>query len=244
LNLYTHGSAFLGLVHDERYVELTEDQAALWRMFYRHSGLSQMLFQKLLAPRLKVVELHEGDEIPTLDFFYIILEGVVRVDLSMNEKEGRLWLCSGSIFPIRHMGFNYIPRCTMFHKQRLSAVCDTKVRLFRFTDSDLAELSRNNLAKDAWHALLISVLSEIVERPWKDNETPNPARGEIFAELQDWEQPKATFAGSGGALRFPFSHLWETAKSSFSVPWPIKPWPVGLRHGKLPAPPARQTATS
>ncbi|GBG25833.1 Hypothetical Protein FCC1311_020522 [Hondaea fermentalgiana] len=45
LGFYVHMSGFVRLLLDERPVEMSEEEAALWRMFYRHSGISRMLFK-------------------------------------------------------------------------------------------------------------------------------------------------------------------------------------------------------
>jgi hypothetical protein len=55
---------------------LTEDEAALWQMFYQMGGLLARLYKKIVSPYVKVIEFQPGEPIPTDNFFYIIYHGI------------------------------------------------------------------------------------------------------------------------------------------------------------------------
>jgi hypothetical protein len=56
LNLYVHVSTVVRLLKDEFQVNLSEDEQALWRMFYRTGGLSKKMFQTNVAKYCQVVK--------------------------------------------------------------------------------------------------------------------------------------------------------------------------------------------
>lgn len=63
--LYVHGASLLNLILDERPVQLSDDEEALWRLFYRTGGLSAHLYKNIVSPYVKIVTFEPGQVIPT-----------------------------------------------------------------------------------------------------------------------------------------------------------------------------------
>lgn len=257
LNLLSHGVSLVQLIYDERDVKLTEDEETLWRMFYRHSGLSKLLFKSLLAPCMLVINYIPGEILETDRYFYIILDGVVDASIvhNVNEPRSQVVLCSGAAFSLKLLqNNNYIPRPSIFGWETMTATCRTRVRAYRFAEADLKRLSRLSDTKDAWNALLITTLSNIASRLYtadhpdsdgrlttkEGSSSQKTFRHAIFRELEDFEQPDPLCAGSGRAAVGVFGvvrHLLHAARDSFSVSF-LRPRMPGIRHGHLPAPPS------
>ena len=93
------------MLHDERHIELTEDDDALWRFIYRHSGLSKLKYITKLAPGIKMVQFKAGERINTKGIFYIILDGVICAE-TYNGNTGRKHtfpMLSGQMLPLQHI---------------------------------------------------------------------------------------------------------------------------------------------
>jgi Popeye protein conserved region len=105
LNLLMHGLSVIRILYDERKVELTDDQEALWRYIYRHSGLSRVQFQAILCPHVELVEFRRGDRIPVNDKFFIVLDGVVAAHVNQvgTRKTHFIPIVSGQMFPLHFM---------------------------------------------------------------------------------------------------------------------------------------------
>ncbi len=105
LNLLIHGLSVVRILYDERQIELTEEQEALWRFIYRHSGLSKAQFQTMLCPHVELVEFEKGDSIPVTGKFYIVLDGVVAADANQvgTMKTHSMPIVSGEMFPLQYM---------------------------------------------------------------------------------------------------------------------------------------------
>jgi len=75
---YVHGSSLLRLLFDERYVQLREEEEEVWRMFYRRSRISRLLFKKQILPSLELRRYEPGDLISGPDQpqrLHVILQG-------------------------------------------------------------------------------------------------------------------------------------------------------------------------
>lgn len=107
LGLYVHGASLVRLILDERKVKLTEEQACLWRMFYRTGGLSARLFHALVVPHMQVVHLEPNVEIPTQEYFYIIYCGKVNLKVVDGVLDSERVLNSGEMFDIAMLGSEY-----------------------------------------------------------------------------------------------------------------------------------------
>jgi hypothetical protein len=236
IGVYVHGASLLCLILDERQVSLTEDEGALWRMFYRTGGLSAKLFKIIVAPHLQIVEFEVGQEIPTDDFFYIVYQG--RINLQVYE-EGEIKVerktLSGEMFDLKYLGMFHEESVFEFH--HLNCSSDTKSKLFRFSREDMKKIAHHKLAKDVWQSLLINNLSFMLETDRHSNFADFCYK--IFDPLEDWEKPKEWVSGSGSALKNPEMHLLRYIQRSFSPPWPFGSHLTGMRQTLLLPPPHR-----
>lgn len=238
INIYVHGCSLWCLLLDEQDVELTEDEEALWRLFYRAGGLSRRLFHSIVACHLKVVEFDPGQEIPAKDDFYIIYQGQVKIEVfginGLTRESNRI-MFSGEMFDLNFLGL-FVER-TILEGTRSKVTSMTKTKLFRIHRDDMKIIARNSLAKGVWQALLINQLSFIVES--FSEQLPKQKQDRIFEPLEPWEEPLSVHAGSGKALRYSFSHVIHYMKSSFCPPLPFQGHPTGLPQSQLPPPPQR-----
>jgi hypothetical protein len=228
IGLYVHGSSLVCLMLDERQVSLTDDEAALWRMFYRTGGLSAKLFKTIVAPHLQIVEFEEGEKIPTDDFFYIVYTG--QVTLRVYEKDQikiERKTFSGEMFDLKYLGmFN---EKTIFEIHHLNCISETKSKLFRFNRLDMKKIAHHRLAKGVWQSLLINNLCF-------DTKFGESYCDKFFDPLEVWELPKQWEAGSNSALKNPEMHLLRYMCRSFSPPWPFGGHLTGLRQTLLTPP--------
>lgn len=239
--MYVHGVSLLCLVLDERKVELTEDEAALWRMFYRTGGLSARLYKKIVSPYVKVVEFQPGEPIPTDNFFYIIYRGIVHLKVFAGDvlEVNRQTVRSGEMFDLKYIGMFKKDSIFSTHRLECSSVSETK--LFQFSRGDMKTIAHHRFAKTVWQALLINNLSFVVESyKWKNGEAPTKSLlaevDSIFAPLETWEEPLPSLSGSGLALKRPLLHLIKSIQRSFGPPPPFGGHPTGIRQTLLPAP--------
>lgn len=241
LSLYVHGSSMFALIADERQVQLSEEEAALWRMMYRTGGLSRRLFQSIVAGKLCMVDIPVGQTIPTEEFFYIIYNGQVRLQVvQQNVAQSSRTLVSGEMFDLKLIGL--FSEKSVFDNGTIRCTTLTPVRLFRIQKNDMTKIAHHPLAKGVWQALLINNLSYVVESYLSEDRRSHQAElycDKIFRPLERWEQPKPSLAGSGLAMVHPFHHLASYVQSSFSPPWPLQGHPTGIRQTQLPPPPQR-----
>jgi len=60
--IYVHGSELVRLLSDEIPVVLNDEEEALWRLFFRYSGLSKVIFQSDFLSRDSFVSFEPGDK--------------------------------------------------------------------------------------------------------------------------------------------------------------------------------------
>jgi hypothetical protein len=105
LGMYIHGSSLVCLIFDERAVQLSQDEEILWRLFYRTGGLSALLFKKIVAPHLEVVEFEAGVDIPVDNYFYVLYKGRVTLEILEDGKIVSERICrSGEMFDFKYLG--------------------------------------------------------------------------------------------------------------------------------------------
>jgi hypothetical protein len=240
--MYVHGYSLVCLLLDERAVELNEEEAALWRMFYRTGGLSAKIFNTIVAPYLRVIEFEAGQEIPTEDYFYIVYTG--RINLKVYEDEKQMVerkSLSGEMFDLKDL--NMFADNSYFSTHKIKTVTETHAKLFRFSRDDMKKIAHHRLAKGVWQALLINNLSFVVESYLeKDRYSTRYSEtycDKIFDPLETWEQPTSWLSGSGTALKKPLEHLVRYIHRSFSPAWPFGHHFTGIRQTLLPLPPQR-----
>lgn len=242
LNLYVHVSTVVRLLKDELPAKLSEDEQALWRMFYRTGGLSQKMFQTNVAKYCQVVTYTEGEQIDTDQYFYIIYKGIVKLTVK-DEHHGTIVSSrkarSGQLFDFRALGLLEDHRSLVKHKLE-AVVAVSNVTLFRFPKEQMPLIASKPSTRLMWKELLMENLLRIVQGYFDRRMRTNPALVEyvhpIFYPLKPWEEPDPLRAGSGDSLKNPFRHVWVNMKWSFAPPWPFQGPPEGLRHTQLLAP--------
>ena len=177
-----HGSGVIRMYYDERPISFPQEFDMLWRFFYRHSGLSRAQFQALMIPHLELKTFREGDLIPCKDHFYILLDGMVLMNIVHKEvpsKTHTIRLASGDMFPLLYIYKNYVPRKAIFHRSAIGdpRVESTTVRAFCISLNQLERMAVNPHARDAWTSLLIASLAEIAERQYLPNQNNNNNNG-------------------------------------------------------------------
>lgn len=123
-------------------------------------------------------------------------------------------------------------------QHKLEAVAMDQVTLFRFPAHQIAKIASHPATRLMWKELFMENLLRIVQRYFarrhhknEPSDTVNP----LFLPLQDHELPDPMRAGSGVALSNSFKHVGKSMIWSFTPPWPVKGFPMGLRH-RLSAP--------
>jgi hypothetical protein len=253
IGLYVHGYSLIRLLLDERKVAFTSaEEAALSRMFYRTSGLSERLFQVIISPHLEIVNIEAGQDIPVKDHFYIVYTGNIMMNV-YDESHGRVFVFqriirSSEAFDINDLNlFTTASGETIFDKHSITCTSLTATRLFRFGRDEMKKVAQHQpFSKGVWQALLINNLSLVVESyatTVSTNATASYQQQEqeqrivndnllllapdkIFEPLQDYELPHPLEAGSGLALQSPLSclrHVFRYLTHSFAPPC----WPCG-----------------
>jgi hypothetical protein len=232
LNLYVHSTSLIALYMDERPVKFaSEEHEALWRLLYRTGGLSARIFQSIVAPYATIITVANGELIDTKNYFHIVYKGSVRLHVvnddgtPLHEKTLRSgetsdWACLGA-------------------KMTNEIKCYSRgTTLYAISREDMKKIVDHSLAKVVWQALLINSLTMALESERRQHagaaESDDTGIDPLFRPLEPWEEPELVRAGSGGSLRRPFLHLWNSIRESFSVGRP----PAGLRQTQLPAPPS------
>mmetsp|Transcript_4018 Transcript_4018/g.8053 ORF Transcript_4018/g.8053 Transcript_4018/m.8053 type:complete len:398 (+) Transcript_4018:126-1319(+) len=266
LGLYINGTSLFSLLHDERPVHLTEDQAALWRLLYRSGGFSARLFHSLVVPHLQVQEIPAGNDIPTTDWFYIVYTGRVCLQVQTttevskeetankdhdeemcgNQGDGAVWIerivQSGQMFDLRFLELFSDYSDHFFHKGDIKCKALTDCKLFCFQRSDIRKIAHHPLSKGVWQSLLINDISITAERFFShqhDQLLKAQEYDRIFDPLQEWELPSSILPGSQVALRHPLEHFVTSLARSLRLPWPFGAHQAGIRQTLLPAPTAK-----
>ena len=106
LNLYVLFSGIARLLMDESQVTFASDEEeALWRLFYRLGGVSRKVFQSNICRHMKVVHCKPGQKLSVESNFYILYKGIVNLDIYDKDQviatgqDG-----SGSMFDFKNLG--------------------------------------------------------------------------------------------------------------------------------------------
>lgn len=257
VTLYVQLSSVVRLILDEGPVQLDENEELLWRVFYRSSGLSRLLFKKHVSKYFQLVEVKPETKLDTEEYVGIILDGVVRAEITINRLTLPIKLGSGEIFDLKHVRFfqripsiySSIRRKSSLTTETIAATTMVDSKIFMCKAQDMTQLSSKPNLKTAWMGLLICLLSDIGDRPFRSNNTViisdeespmstmNNERSAIFSPLEEWEKPPSHLWGSGNSLWVFHKHLFFNLKVTFQLPWPFMPWVSGIRHiDSLPVP--------
>ncbi|GKY98722.1 hypothetical protein MPSEU_000828500 [Mayamaea pseudoterrestris] len=238
LNLYLHGFSLVVLLTDEAKVQLTDDQAALWRLFYRTGGMSERIFYEVMVSNghVQVVECDADTTLDTDNHFYILYQGSVTMHIqdargeSIDRQVGR-----GEIFDFKHLGM--LNQSKYFQETFIRCETKTKAKFFQFSKDSMSQIAHHPLSKVVWQSLLINNLSRAVANARRGNLfVSEECADDIFAPLASWELPDATKAGSGQTLHHPFQYIWLSMRRSCYYPWPCGRSTPGMRQTQLAAP--------
>jgi len=189
-----------------------------------------------------------GEQLDTSTFFYIILDGVVDIKVTVaGGTTEEFTLASGESFDVKHLNLSFV------NEDITAIVSSANANLFRCSGESVRSLSSKPETKDMCQGLLIAFLSDMVKRQYnikmgcpKDEENQLQEqsicnRSSVFAPLKNFEQPPPYKAGSGSFSSL-HNHLLHTLKVTFLLPWPLMKWVPGLRQiESLPIPVSEAT---
>lgn len=251
LNLYVLFSGIARLLMDESQVTFASDEEeALWRLFYRLGGVSRKVFQSNICRHMKVVHCKPGQKLSVESNFYILYKGIVNLDIYDKDQviatgqDG-----SGSMFDFKNLGLLHNEK--RFKSQRLDVVVVQDATLFQFSNDSIRAMSAVPKVKSVWQTIFLENLSRIVcnletagyqqQQPHEQAMPPTWRKDFIdplFHPLNETEEPQP-FYRAGSGQTFPnalFWHIGYSAYHSFRWPWPLGGHLIGLRHDSLPAP--------
>ena len=206
LNLFVHLSTVIRLLRDERQVSLTNDKLALWRMFYRTGGLSQVLFYETVAQHCTIVTVEEGTHLDLQTYFYILYKGTVQITLMEHTHQSsslspstknnntaahsriisRRNAWSGQLFDFRALGMvqelskeqnnNSTTRITTTTSLQGVVVSTSGATLFQFRRSDMPRIVQTPSSRLVWKELLTETLLNIVKRYFHSQPPPSQTK--------------------------------------------------------------------
>ena len=267
LSLYLHGSSAVRLILDERPVTFDNDkdecdELMLWRYFYRHSGVTKLLFHKHIGHRFTLRSFQANERLDPENYFYITLEGAVRLIVEMNGIDNEFDMVSGYAFPAKHLHSCMTSPMLSIQGQKLVAWTVSECRLYVCSARDMKEFTHCPWVKDASQGLLTAVLSDISVNHFfrirqqqqqqqlppqlhrmstgREDEQPTSLSSRIsplFQPLQDYEIPKSYLAGGSQSFKDSVHQFLYAIKKTLLLPWPLNEWVPGLRQvGSLPIP--------
>jgi hypothetical protein len=74
----------MGMLLNEKKIDLPPESLPLWRMLYRNGGLSQLLFKQYIWPCTQLVTFKKGSQIPTDNCLYVILDGIADTEITLH----------------------------------------------------------------------------------------------------------------------------------------------------------------
>lgn len=254
VSLYLHGSSAVRLLLDEGPVNLGDDkQEMLWRYFYRHSGVTKLLFKKHIGYRFEVKSFKENEPLDPENYFYIIINGSVRLNVEMDGHKHLFLLRRGYACGAKHLHSCMTSPMLSIQRQKLEASALTECRLYCCTAQNMKEFTMCRAVKDASQGLLTAVLSDIAVKHFfmidaqggmQDDienqvliQQENNEISQLFQPLQDFERPKPYLAGGASTAKDVLHHFLHLLRRQLLLPWPLTSWIPGVRQiGSLPIP--------
>jgi hypothetical protein len=244
---------------DELPIQLSENEEALWRLFYRSGGLSKKLFKTIVADKLQVDEFGPGDCIPSDDYFNILYKGLATIEIVDAETGRKLndrQVFSGEMFDCSDL--QQFADGGFFSKNRVKATARSNCTVFRISIQNMKKIANQRFAKGVIQTMLIDAMESIIEAYHNGGEKPIPTRvrqmevelgnglednnfkaeyiAPSFQPLEVWEQPQPLSAGSGESWKHPVQHFTKYFLSFLGPPPPFGGHPTGIRHTLLAAP--------
>ena len=261
--LYVHGSHAVRLFMDERPVTLdNEEQEMLWRFFFRYSGVTKLLFKKHIGHRFELKYFDANEPLDPANFFYIVLDGSVKLDVEMNGHNNPSVMTSGDAGAVKHLHSVLTRPMLPLEGQKVTATTMSACRLYCCTAQNMKGFTTCRAVKDASQGLLTAVLSDIAVKNFFLNQTDvgmqnqvNPNNNvndelspllqqrnnnfisPLFQPLQDFEIPKHYLPGGAQSLKDIPRQFLHIIRQRLLLPWPLNHGIPGLRQvGSLPIP--------
>ncbi|EOD11837.1 hypothetical protein EMIHUDRAFT_437483 [Emiliania huxleyi CCMP1516] len=161
VGLYVHFSSFLQLLYDERSVPLAETEDELWRFFFRHGGITRVLFARYVLRPGEIRTFSPGTLIndPTQsERLHLIIRGHVRAHIEYEQGHRTFDFYSGDLFEFRFL--HQFGLRVGFLDAQMQAVAESDVQTFSI--DVVGELNRSSFlpsVRQAWQAVLASVLA-------------------------------------------------------------------------------------
>lgn len=166
LGIYVHGASFVHLLRDERAVHLSEPEEELYRMFYRRSGITRLLFKSQVLAGAEFREYAPGDVITdgsTGKRVHIVIQGHVDATVTVPDGSRSFQLFSGDLFEFRYL--NLFGTHVGFVEADMVAIARSEVRTFSIEAERLRELSRGpSIVRQAWQAVIVAAMARAAER--------------------------------------------------------------------------------
>lgn len=239
VGLYVHFSSFLQLLYDERSVPLAETEDELWRFFFRHGGITRVLFARYVLRPGEIRTFSPGTLIndPTQsERLHLIIRGHVRAHIEYEQGHRTFDFYSGDLFEFRFL--HQFGLRVGFLDAQMQAVAESEVQTFSI---DVGELNRSSFlpsVRQAWQAVLASVLARQAELATSPSRTSRERESgalaswvhPAFQPLDASELPPAHTPGSGRFFERPLRNFALLHVHTFSPPFPCTKPLFGLRH--------------
>ena len=131
VGLYVHFSSFLQLLYDERSVPLAETEDELWRFFFRHGGITRVLFARYVLRPGEIRTFSPGTLIndPTQsERLHLIIRGHVRAHIEYEQGHRTFDFYSGDLFEFRFL--HQFGLRVGFLDAQMQAVAESEVQTF------------------------------------------------------------------------------------------------------------------
>jgi hypothetical protein len=247
LGIYVHGSSFCRLLYDERSINLTEREEMVWRLFYRRSRISRLLFQKHILPSAQFVDYQPGETITDSTMpkrLHVIIRGLAFARVDVTDGGHRLLkMLSGDLFEFKLL--HLLGLSVGFIDRDMTVTATSKMQTFSVPAERLKHISKGPIAtRLAWQSVIIAGLAREAERNYEgavDQRERIPIEAveqwldPAFHELQPSEMPQPHTPGSGTFFSRPFRALAAVMWRTFALPFPFSSGVSGLRHSAISA---------
>jgi hypothetical protein len=172
LNVLVHGTGLVMILLDEREIKFDDEKyELLYNYFYRKTGVSKLIFKDHIISNGKFEKFTKGDVITENDDskkFYIIVSGIVDIDLTVYDSKKQFRLVSGQVFDIKYL--NIFGIHVGLYTEQFKAVCTSEnCLLYSFTLDELEKMAFKSLpiVASTWFSFILTIASEIAERPFQ-----------------------------------------------------------------------------
>eukprot|EP00529_Nitzschia_sp_RCC80_P029520 CAMPEP_0113469436 /NCGR_PEP_ID=MMETSP0014_2-20120614/15900_1 /TAXON_ID=2857 /ORGANISM="Nitzschia sp." /LENGTH=317 /DNA_ID=CAMNT_0000361917 /DNA_START=197 /DNA_END=1148 /DNA_ORIENTATION=+ /assembly_acc=CAM_ASM_000159 len=222
LGLYIHGTSAIALYMDEFPVKLSENEEALWRLFYRSGGLSKKLFKTIVASKFQVEEFLPGQCIPSDDHFNILYKGLAKIEIidcesGINVNDRTVY--SGEMFDCSDLQQFATDGSGFFSKNRIKAKAISKCVVFRISIDNMKLIASHRFAKGVIQTMLIDAMESIIEAYHNGGEKPIPMP--VQEMIRDQEQAEQETETGQAQTNVDGNVKSTTTPTTTSIPVPI-----------------------